>query len=163
MKLLVIRHGAAEDSAPGGDAERSLTHEGKKEMKEIARGLAKLVDSIDIIGASPLLRAQQTAKIVAKEFNDVEIETVSALVPGSDLNDLLTWIAGHKSEDLVTVVGHEPLLGLLVTWLMTGAQSSRVEMTKGGAALLEFNSRVASGAASLHRLLTGHDLKRIAH
>lgn len=131
-------------------------------MKEAARGLRKIVDSIAVIGASPLLRAQQTAELVAKEFDDVSVDTVNALIPGSELDDVLKWIAEHKSRTVVAVVGHEPLLGLLVTWLMTSTQISRVEMTKGGAALLEFDARIAPGAARLHWLLTGHDLRRIA-
>ena len=162
MKLLVIRHGTAEDSAPGGDAKRSLTGEGKKEVKEVAAGLAEVFDSIDVIGASPYLRAQQTAEIIAGEFGNVGLETVDALVPGSELTDTLAWITGHRSKNVVCVVGHEPLLGVLVTWLMTGLQNSRVEMTKAGAALLEFDSRVAPGAARLHWLLTRRELRRLA-
>ena len=162
MKLLVIRHGTAEDSAPGGDAQRSLTHEGKKEMKEVASGLRAVVDTIDVIGASPLVRAQQTAEIVAKGFGDAPIKTVNALVPGSDLSELLGWISEHASKKVVALVGHEPLLGTLVTWLMTGMENSRVEMTKAGAALLEFDSRVAAGSARLRCLLTRHELRRLA-
>ena len=162
MNLLVIRHGTAEDSAQGGDSQRSLTHEGKKEVKEVATGLREIVDSIDTIGASPYLRAQQTAEIVAKNFGDVSVKTVESLVPGSDLNELLGWIAGNASKNVVALVGHEPLLGMLVTWLMTGLQNSRVEMSKAGAALLEFDSRVAPGAARLHWLMTRHEIRRLA-
>jgi hypothetical protein len=44
---------------------------------------------------------------------------------------------------------------------MTGGENSRVEMTKGGAAMLEFHSRVGAGAASLRWLLTGSQLRSL--
>jgi len=162
MELLVIRHGTAEDIGPDGDdARRSLTKAGRDEMKEAAAGLRTLVDTIDVIGASPLVRAQQTAEIVAHAYEDVSVATVQSLVPGSDLSVLADWLARHASAKVVALVGHEPHLGLLVTWLMTGAGNSRVAFGKGGAAMLEFSSRVAPGSGTLQWLLTRSALRRL--
>jgi len=162
MQLLVIRHGTAEDVAPDGDdAHRSLTKSGRDEMKEVATGLRALVDSIDVIAASPLLRARQTAEIVAHAYGDLHVETVQSLTPGSDLSVLADWLARQASAKVVAVVGHEPHLGLLVTWFMTGAGNSRVVLSKGGAALLEFTSRAASGSGILEWLLDRHALRRL--
>jgi len=162
MELLVIRHGTAEDaSASGDDESRALTKAGKQEMKEVGAGLKRLVESIDVIGASPLLRAQQTAEIVAKEYGDPPIHKVDALVPGGDPTRLSDWLARHASADVVAIVGHEPLLGTLVTWFMTGAGDSRVAMSKGGSALLEFSSRVSPGSGILKWLLTRSALRRL--
>jgi phosphohistidine phosphatase len=162
MQLLVIRHGTAEDVAPDGDdSRRSLTKTGRDEMKEVAAGLRTLVDDIDVIGASPLLRAQQTAEIVAHAYRDLSVETVQSLTPGSDLSVLGDWLARQGSAKVVAVVGHEPHLGLLVTWFMTGAGNSRVALSKGGAALLEFSSRATAGSGLLQWLLTRHVLRRL--
>jgi hypothetical protein len=49
----------------------------------------------------------------------------------------------------------------LVTWAMNGARDSRVAMSKGGAALLEFSSGVTAGSGTLQWLLTGSQLRRI--
>ena len=166
MQLLVIRHGIAEEAetfaATGlNDSQRPLTKSGKRKMKEVAAGLREIVETVDVIGASPLLRAQQTAEIVAKAYGDVPVLTVQALSPGSEPSDLVEWVGQHASAEVVAIVGHEPHLGMLVTWLMTGSRDSRVEMSKGGAALLEFSSRLAAGSGELQWVLTGSQLRRM--
>src|SRR2546423_3786049 len=150
MQLLTIRHGTAKDSAEGvDDASRALTKAGKKDIKEVSTGLKTLVESLDVIASSPLLRAQQTAEIVAKAYDDPPIQTVDALVPGHDPGELGEWLAGNASVVSIAVVGHEPHLGILVTWLMAGARNSRGELSKGGAALIDFSSRVSPGRGIL--------------
>ena len=162
MQLLVIRHGIAEDRATGqDDSGRRLTKEGKRKMKEVAAGLRELVDKVDVIGASPLVRAQQTAEIVAKAYDDLPVATVGALLPESDPPALVTWLLQHAAVSVVAIVGHEPHLGIAVTWLMAGLKASRVALTKGGACLLEFSDNVAGGSATLHWLLTASELRRI--
>lgn len=166
MQLLVIRHGIAEDAetfaATGqNDSLRPLTKAGKRKMKEVAAGLREIVDNVDVIAASPLLRAQQTAEIVADAYGDIAVSTVQALSPGSNPSALVAWLGKQGRAEVVAVVGHEPHLGMLVTWLMTEARESRVAMSKGGAALLEFTSRAAAGSGTLEWLLTGSQLRRI--
>lgn len=142
------------------DSLRSLTKPGKRKMREVAAGLREIVETVDLLAASPLVRAQQTAKIVARAYDDMAVNTVEALSPGSSPASLVDWLDGHASADVVAVVGHEPHLGMLVTWLMTQARESRVELTKGGAALLDFSSRVEAGSGTLQWLLTGSQLRR---
>ncbi|HWL40157.1 MAG TPA: phosphohistidine phosphatase SixA [Gemmatimonadaceae bacterium] len=166
MQLLVIRHGIAEDAETFADAGkddslRPLTKAGTRKMREGAAGLVEIVETLDVIAASPLLRAQQTAKIVAKAYGDVSIDTVQELSPGTDPADLVDWLSKHASADVVAVVGHEPHLGMLVTLLMTGKRDSRVEMSKGGAALVELSSHVTAGSGTLQWLLTGSQLRSI--
>ncbi|MFL5486151.1 MAG: phosphohistidine phosphatase, partial [Gemmatimonadaceae bacterium] len=74
---------------------------------------------------------------------------------------LIEWLSQHPSAESVALVGHEPDLGTLVTWLMTKAGNSRVELKKGGAALLEFPGRAAAGGGTLLWLLTGSQLRRM--
>lgn len=165
-QLLVIRHGIAEDAeafaATGkDDSLRPLTKVGKRKMKEAAAGLREIVDSVEVLAASSLVRAQQTAEIVAKAYDDVPVSTVEALSPESDPADLVDWLGKHASAEVVAVVGHEPHLGMLVTWLMSERRESRVAMSKGGAALLEFDSRVTARSGTMQWLLTGSQLRRI--
>jgi phosphohistidine phosphatase len=166
MQLLVIRHGIAEDfeefAATGeDDSLRPLSGAGKQKMKAAAAGLRGIVETVDVLAASPLLRAKQTAEILARAYGGLTVRTVQALSPESDPSDLLDWLAQHASAEVVAVVGHEPHLGRLVTWLMTEAPDSRVAMSKGGAALLEFSSRVAARGGTLRWLLTGGQLRRL--
>ena len=162
MRLLVIRHGTAEDVGPdGNDSARELTKAGKKEMKEVVAGLKTIVDDIDVIAASPLVRAQQTAEIVAKAYGDLPIDTVEALTPDSNPSDLRGWLSKQTSAEVVAVVGHEPHLSLLITWFMTGAGESRVALSKGGAALLDFWSEMAAGSGTLQWLLKRSELRHL--
>jgi len=105
MELLVIRHATAEDASPGvDDAHRELTKDGKKEMKRAAAGLKTLVDAIDVLAASPLVRAQQTAEIVAKAYGHLSVETVEELTPASDPRALADWLTRSASTNVVAVV-----------------------------------------------------------
>jgi phosphohistidine phosphatase len=165
MQLLVIRHGIAEDPSAVAkgqdDSGPPLSKEGKKMMKRVAAGLRELVDEIDVIGASPLLRAQQTAKIVAKAYDDLPVATVDDLLPESDPPALMDWLRQQSTADVVAIVGHQPNLGLVVTWLMSGVKASRVDLTKGGTCLLEFSESVSAGNGTLQWLLTPSLLRRI--
>jgi phosphohistidine phosphatase len=162
MKLLIIRHGIAEEAdTSGDDSRRSLTKAGKRKMKEVTAGLQEMVETLDVIGASPLVRAQQTAEIVAKAYGGISVDTVEALSPGSDPAGLVHWLGENAAAEVVAIVGHEPHLGMLVTWLMTGTRESQVAMSKGGAALVEFTLRATAGGGTLEWLLTGSQLRRI--
>jgi phosphohistidine phosphatase len=164
MQLLVIRHAIAEDrdafAATGkDDSERPLTKRGERKMRDVAVGLARLVDSLDAIGASPLLRAQQTARIVAEAYGSGGVDTVEALAPESEPSASLDWLTQHRSAQAIAIVGHEPHLGALVTWLMTGQSESRVTLRKGGACLLELSDRPAAGGGTLQWALTPSQLR----
>ena len=69
MKLYILRHGiAVEPGTPGyeTDADRPLTSEGERKMRQIAGAMEALELSFDLILSSPYLRARQTAEIVAE-------------------------------------------------------------------------------------------------
>jgi len=179
MQLVVIRHAIAlerEEFAPSGrdDSLRPLTDKGRAKMKKAAAGLRELVPEISVLAASPFTRAQQTARIVAAEYGRLRVITTSSLEPESAFEEFAEWLRTRRG-DVVAVVGHEPHLGTLVTWLMTGIEESRVPLKKGAACLLEFPSsggrRGASsgsprgpsrGTARLHWALTASQLGRLA-
>lgn len=150
MRLLVVRHAIAFDREEwqGADDERPLTDEGRKKMKRVARGLTRLVERLDLLGASPLVRAQQTAGIVAAAYGDLRITTVPALAPGEPPKALAHWLLGLR-HDTVAVVGHEPHLSGTVAWLLTGTERHVLELKKGGACLLDVPGEVVPGRATL--------------
>jgi phosphohistidine phosphatase len=155
MRLLVIRHAVAEErdafAATGApDTQRPLTDDGRKKMRNGVRGLKEVVSRIDVLATSPLLRAAQTAEIVAKAYGgDLRTITVDELSPERRPDELLGWLRTHKLGDTVAVVGHEPHLGFLVGWLLTGRNDSFVDFKKGGAVLLEFDDPPSGGNAVL--------------
>lgn len=143
------------------DARRPLTERGTRKMHDVAEGLLSLVAAIDVLAASPLVRAQQTAGIVAEVYGGLPVLTEQSLAPEGDLPDVVRWLRRHSSANLIAVVGHEPNLGVLVTWLMSGLEVSRITMRKGGACLLEFSARPAAGGATMQWALTPSQLRRM--
>jgi phosphohistidine phosphatase len=167
MQLLVIRHAIAEDKkvfarTGRSDDERPLTKRGRAEMKRVAKGLRGQVKSIDVLASSPLVRAAQTAAIVAKAYDEMYVETVEELAPDRTPADFAKWLRTQRDAVLVAIVGHEPHLGSLVTWLMAGLRDSHVEIEKGGACLLDIYGKPDARCAVQLWLLTPDVLARLA-
>jgi phosphohistidine phosphatase len=168
MRLLVIRHAIAEDEATWAatgepDERRPLTRAGRKKMRRAARGLRRVVRAIALLGTSPLVRAVQTAEIVARVYGRVTPLTIDALTPERPPADFLAWLAdAAPGRDVIAVVGHEPHLSGLVSWLLGGRdEPSFVELEKGAACLLRFDGEPAKGSACLEWLLPPRELRRL--
>jgi len=166
MRLLVIRHGIAEDrdefaKTDRPDGERPLTDTGRRRMRRNARGLRRIVGKFDVLATSPYVRAAETARIVAEAMGIPTPEIVDALTPEHRPADLLPWLSQQAAESVVAVVGHEPLLGVLVSWLLTGHEESRVVLKKGGACLLDLGARPEAGTALIRWLLTPRQLRSL--
>jgi phosphohistidine phosphatase len=117
MELYVIRHAIAEDAAHGqDDAERELTDEGRKKLKQVVRGLRRLDIGFDRLLFSPWARARQTADLVAPLCEAPAIATDLLCQPPRA--ELLALIA--ETGTTTAVVGHEPWLGELIGWLAFG-------------------------------------------
>jgi len=154
MKLLVIRHALAETRAEFArsgrhDDFRPTTAEGRKRMRRVAAGLQRLVPDVGLIATSPLVRAVETAGIVAEAFPGAERQTIQELAPDHQLPAFLAWLRARSATATAAVVGHEPHLSHLVSWLLAGRFSSFVVLKKGGACLLEFVAEPAAGEARL--------------
>jgi len=172
MNLLVIRHAIAEDkenfaTTGRSDDQRPLTNVGRSKMRRGAQGLRTLVGKVALLASSPLVRARETAEIVAPALSVPRVEIVEALRPESKYDELVEWIGGRAAPNddddyTVAVVGHEPHLSGLVTWLMTGGDDSRVELKKGGVCLLHFDGEPKEGEAVLRWLLTPSQLRDLA-
>ena len=166
MQLLVIRHAIAmdrEEFAESGESDdrRPLTRAGVKRMRKVAKGLREVVGKIDVIATSPYTRAVETATIVSDEFGLEPAEVSASLVPDVHFDELERWMQMHSSREVVAVVGHEPHLSGLVSWLMTGSGESRIELKKGGACLLDFGSAVRRGSGRLLWLMTPRQLRAL--
>jgi phosphohistidine phosphatase len=154
MELLVIRHADAGDSdafAKTGksDTQRPLSKKGRKQMRAATKGLRRLVRRVDVIAASPLVRAAQSATIVARKYKKAKREVVAALKPNASPDACEKWLSAREADDRVMVVGHEPHLGKLVTWLVFGTEDTPVELPKGGAALITFDGLAEKGKGKL--------------
>lgn len=150
--VLVIRHAEAEDNAEALNAgrderHRQLTKEGKRKMREGARGLAALVERIDLLVSSPLTRAVETADVVAEAFPGAKRSQHPGLAPGLYHSALLQWVMRH--EGTLALVGHEPDLSQWIGYMVSGEPRSLVQMKKGGACLLEMPNPAVAGEAQI--------------
>jgi phosphohistidine phosphatase len=166
LRLLIIRHAVAEDreefAASGrDDALRPITPAGKWKMQRATKGLRRVAPTIDVLASSPLVRAAQTAEIISRAYGGVEVETVPALAPEGRPTAFLRWLRAREAESTVAVVGHEPHLGQLVGWLLSGQEGSWIALKKGSACLLEFEGRPHAGGAMLLWALTPGQLRRL--
>jgi phosphohistidine phosphatase len=164
MKLLVIRHAIAEDaqkSTGADDAERALTPRGRRRMRAAARGLRRVAPGIDLLATSPLTRAVQTADVVAAAYKDLKVVKLGHLAPDASIHALLKWLQERKHDSTVALVGHEPQLGVFVSWMLTGLQESFVRLKKGGACLVELKEQVRSGRGRLLWSLAPAQLRQL--
>ena len=115
-QLYLMRHGAALEQASGGapdDAKRPLTPDGKAKLKQIVAGLLRLGFAVDWIVSSPLVRAVETAEIVAESAGDTAMDFCDALRPGGTAEALIAFLAKQPARKRILVVGHEPGLSEL--------------------------------------------------
>ena len=113
MNLILWRHAEAEDGAP--DLERGLTDKGRRQADAAARWLRPyLNDQVDV-WASQALRSQQTAKALGLPY-----AVKHELNPINHVEELPALIAAHKGSDYLILVGHQPWLGQLCSYLLNG-------------------------------------------
>jgi phosphohistidine phosphatase len=137
--LYFLRHGDAGDAAAwrGADFDRPLSDEGRERMALEAEAIKQLDLAVDRIITSPLVRARQTAAIVADalQIRDtlVEDERLGSNFGLEQLADILDFRPRAKS---VMLVGHEPSLSATVGRLIGGAA---IDFKKGSLARVDLS------------------------
>jgi phosphohistidine phosphatase len=145
MYLYFLRHGEADwPNWKKSDDERPLTKAGKKEMREVAKFLARVKAKPDLILTSPLPRAAQTAEIAAEHLK-IKCRVEGLLAPGFGKRELESLFEKYPEQSLM-LVGHEPDFSGAIAAL-TGAS---VKLSKAGVALADVD--LPSGKARLHWL-----------
>jgi phosphohistidine phosphatase len=146
VRLLLIRHGVAVATGTPGiaDDDRPLTARGRARFRVAARGLARITERPDVLLTSPLPRARATAEIAARAFGRLEARDEPALAHGGP-EAILGALARHPVQSTVGVVGHEPVLSLLLARLLGSGRGERFAFKKGGAALVDLPDGPAAG------------------
>jgi phosphohistidine phosphatase len=165
MDLILMRHGRAEERLEFAknnkdDARRPLTEEGRKRLSRSLPGLQQLVTKIDLVVTSPLLRARQTAELVVEKI-PAPLQEISTLAPGGDFQEITRWL-GRQKAGVMLLVGHEPDLGALASWYLTGSEESFITLKKGGVVVLRFSGKPAPATGSLQMLLSSAQLRQLA-
>ena len=120
MKLYILRHGEAADHSDrryANDGERPLTRKGIKRTRQLANALRQMDITFDAILTSPLVRARQTAEIVARGLDlGKHLRLSNHLAPSGAYVDLIAQIDSARSDaDVLLLVGHEPHLSGLIS------------------------------------------------
>lgn len=165
MRVIAFRHGTAEDAGGGADADRALTEAGRTRTRAAGLGLRAQSGRIDVILSSPLLRAWQTAELLAQVGEGPDVTLCRALAPGHPPAALASVLRGHDQSHTVVMVGHQPDLGNWVAWALSGQAAGFIPLKKAGAARVDFDLHdlhPASGAGALRWLMTADQLAAVS-
>jgi len=166
MDLFIVRHAIAverDDPAFPNDDERPLSPEGIHKFRLAARGLSELGLKLKRIVSSPLLRARQTAEILRDAVGrDLDITIAPELRPETPFDQTMTAVAKF-GDPAIAVVGHEPHLSGLASYLLVGGGDlAAIEFKKGAVARLAFPDRLSAGAGTLEWLIQPGALRLLA-
>jgi phosphohistidine phosphatase len=131
--IYLVRHGKAEDGHPLGDAARGLTAEGRRAFRAL---LVQIAGRLNLkgIASSPLVRAVQTAELLAQatRVEEVRIEGVLDYEQGSaaELLALARTVGAGWA-----LVGHNPTMGEALAQAL-GLGSEAAQFRKGAIAAL---------------------------
>jgi phosphohistidine phosphatase len=125
LTVLLMRHGDAVDEEPHlGDRGRWLTAKGRARTRHVAEQLAARGPRPTMIWTSPLVRAVQTADIVAHAlaYEDEVCARAELVVDGHPRAMAHALRSYHGPHATLLLVGHEPSLTALANALLGGAR-----------------------------------------
>jgi len=165
MDLYIVRHGIAidrEDPKCPPDPERYLTEEGVDKTKQVAKAIAALGITPDLLLSSPYVRAMQTSEIFANalKYSKQKIRRTDLLLPGAESSALFRELAKDKQASSVFVFGHAPHLDELIAAAF-GSKHHITALKKAGVAALKLK-RVSPPSAEFLWLATPRLLRRAA-
>lgn len=163
MRIYLLRHGRAESGLGMADAERSLSRGGEQGLAAAAPAWRRLAPQLDVVGSSPLRRAQQTADLLcAATGGEPERRTQSGLTPSSDPQLALELIGAemHSGTQHLALVGHQPHLGELLGLLLHGERHRPIPFEPGMLVAVELR-RSTSLLGELRFALTQDDAARL--
>jgi phosphohistidine phosphatase len=165
MELYIMRHAIAalRENWEGPDQDRPLTGQGRSRMRRAARGLKRLGVRFDVIASSPLVRALQTAEVVAAQLGyRSPVEICPALAPGLRPEAVFQFLASYPDAERLLLVGHEPDLGNLALTLIGGGHADRFPMRKGGVCRIDLEGMPPNGPGFLVWSVTPQILRALA-
>lgn len=164
MDCLLMRHGIAVEMEewPDLDDTRPLTDQGKQKVRQAVKGLATMGLSPTHLVTSPLTRARETAAIVnAILCPSLTMILCEALEPGSTPQLVATFLRTLPNRSVVLCVGHEPLLGAMGGYLLSGQASTHYPMKKAGVGFIHLPGPVRAGEGLLQWWCTPAQLRAL--
>jgi phosphohistidine phosphatase len=162
LRVTLIRHAEAGDDAPRDEA-RALTTKGRSDARRLGRALARRGVRFTAIVTSPLVRAVQTAEIVAAatDYRGRMIAT-DQLEPEAPVRTVVQFLAKLAAEDRTSValVAHEPILSAVAAALigeprhpaLRKAEALRIRLPDGAEGQGSLRWRIDGGTGKRERL-----------
>lgn len=163
VQLYLVRHAIAEERGVAwpDDALRPLTADGRARMRKAAKGLAHLGMSVDVVLTSPLVRARQTAEILAAAFDgQPPVVLFEPLTPDAGQTALLDALRKHSRKPRLALVGHEPDLGALAARLIGARQP--LAFKKGAVCRIDLDTLPPSSPGTLRWFVTPAILRAVS-
>ena len=165
MDVILVRHAIAEKrdaSRWPEDALRPLTDHGRERFSPAARGITELVEHVDLVLASPYVRAWQTAEILAEEAGWPDPDVCTELAAHAPVTDALVVLTRLPSDITVACIGHEPNMTILAQSLVRPKDAHELGwFKKGGAAHVRFKTGVVVGGGRLLWACTPKELRQL--
>ena len=138
MDLFLIRHAHAVDGDGLRDDDRPLSREGRKQALDVGGALARQKVRVGRIVVSPLVRAVETAELVAVSLGyDGGLDVCDAMRPDGSWKHLLREVLeAHDPAAPLALVGHEPSIGHYLSKLL---QQKGLSMSKGAVVRLDWH------------------------
>jgi phosphohistidine phosphatase len=141
VDLYLVRHAIAHERDAArwpDDSLRPLTPEGEERFRRAARGLARLVPTVDVVLSSRFTRAWRTAELLDEETPWPSPQPCEQLEADRQPEEAVGVLSGRLGQDTVALVGHEPHLSELAALLLTGRRDGlTLDLKKGGVIRLE--------------------------
>jgi phosphohistidine phosphatase len=121
VRVFLVRHADADADIPVGldDAARSLTVKAREKVFAHFAALQPRMEGVALILTSPLVRAVQTAQILAlAQELEVPLRADKSLLPDMPVGSLDGVLADHPDENLV-LVGHNPSMPAMAAHLLS--------------------------------------------
>jgi phosphohistidine phosphatase len=163
IHLYLVRHAIAEErgAAWPDDEQRPLSRDGARKWKRAVKGLAGVLPKIDAVLTSPLVRASQTAEILAHALSpSPKLIPFEKLRPDTTPGTAIAALRARPVKGAVVLVGHEPMLSQLAAALLH--LQGPLEFRKGGAMAIVSQGLGTRGPARLEWFLTPRVLRDLA-
>jgi phosphohistidine phosphatase len=135
IRLYLVRHGIAEEPSEGTpDDSRPLTAKGRRRFRRASRAFARKGEPLTHLFTSPLVRAVQTAEILARSLSRDEVSILEELRSGAPAAKVVAALSARaKDGDAIALVGHDPQMSHLVATLsqLGPEDAGRVQFRKG--------------------------------
>jgi phosphohistidine phosphatase len=160
--IYLVRHGLAAEQGPDypNDDDRPLTDEGIERLRAQALGMRELRVRLDRVLTSPLLRAAQTAEVLAAGVGcETPLVPVDALRPGGRYDALMAALGRLGDDRSVALVGHMPSMGAIAARLIGAAEP--LPFKKGAVCCIEVDRLPPAQAGRLHWFLPPRALRAL--